>query len=151
MSGKADGDVALTVAQDLSAQIVDIILGTVLKERKRFTDLGALLLSKQVRYLQDLMCTVVSGETNPEDGASEDDIAGSDDLISTVPILDKFERLREATTILQLERPSDWSAMAYTVGGEGRDKLKPDEIKAVMLLRVDFSEDAVAAVCGGLK
>jgi len=158
--GKADGDVALTVAKELSSQVVDVVLGTILRERKRFTDWGALLFSKEVRCLQDMMCVVVSGESGSGRGGSGGDDGGmaEDDLISTVPILDTLERLNQATTILQLERPADWSTMAYAVGGSGDNdgggkgkNLTPDEIQSIMLLRVDFSKEAVASVCAGLK
>ena len=155
--GKADGDVALTVAKELSAQLVDMTLGTILRERKRFTDWGALLLSKEVRYLQDMMCAIVSGDSS-RGGGGDDEAMAEDDLISTVPILDKFERLNQATTILQLERPADWSTMAYTVGGGsgGNDggknnNLSVNEIESIMLLRCDFSAEAVGSVCAGLK
>ena len=154
--GKADGDVALTVAKELSAQLVDMLLGTILRERKRFTDWGALLLSKEVRCLQGMMCGIVSGEGGGG-GGGDDEAMAEDDLISTVPILDKFERLNQATTILQLERPADWSTMAYAVGRNGADidtksnNLSPDEIQSIMLLRVDFSAEAVSSVCAGLK
>ena len=150
--GKADGDVALIVAKELSSQLVDIVLGTLLRERKRFTDWGALLLSKEVRCVQDMMCAIVSGESGRGGRRADDDgdNVAEDDLISTVPILEQFERLNQATTILQLERPADWSTMAYSGVTKGND-LTPAEIQSIMLLRVDFSKEAVASVCAGLR
>jgi len=94
------------------------------------------------------MCAIVSGGGR---GAVDDgDNMAGDDLISTVPILEKFERLNQATTILQLERPADWSTMAYGGATKGND-LTPDEIQSIMLQRVDFSKEAVASVCAGLQ
>ena len=99
-----------------------------------------------------MMCAIVSGESDRGGRRADDDgdNVAEDDLISTVPILEQFERLNQATTILQLERPADWSTMAYGGVTKGND-LTPAEIQSIMLLRVDFSKEAVASVCAGLR
>ena len=50
----------------------------------------------------------------------------------------------------QLERPADWSTMAYGGVTKGND-LTAAEIQSIMLLRVDFSKEAVASVCAVLR
>lgn len=67
---------------------------------------------------------------------------------NTGEILRQFQKLSQAITILQLEKPSDWAAFAYEVGDSQENNLTKYEIKKIMSLRVDFSEEAIAAVCG---
>lgn len=66
---------------------------------------------------------------------------------NTLDILHQFQRLSQAITVLQLEKPSDWSSFANEVGDSVENNLTKDEIKRVMGLRRDFSEEAIASVC----
>mmetsp|Transcript_21397 Transcript_21397/g.62515 ORF Transcript_21397/g.62515 Transcript_21397/m.62515 type:complete len:447 (+) Transcript_21397:7838-9178(+) len=156
--GKCDGEVALIVAEEMAGRVAGAVLGTIVSRRKRFTDWGALLLAKQSRALQDMFCAMVlEGESGGGGGGKEDDDghAAADSAgaggaaVNTAGILGQFERLNQAVAILQLEKPSDWSAFAYRVGEGAERNLTAEEIRRVMLLRVDFSADAVTAVCGG--
>lgn len=69
-----------------------------------------------------------------------------------------MERLAQAVTILQLEKPSDWISFRYGYegsndttngcgGSERQSFLDRDEVRKIMKLRVDFSEDAVNKAC----
>ena len=62
-------------------------------------------------------------------------------------VMNQCRRLSQAVAILQLEKPSDWAVFSYTVGSPIDENLTKDEIRQVMQLRVDFSEDAIAKVC----
>ena len=84
-------------------------------------------------------------------GASEDIGAEGDVMINTVTVINRFEKLSKATTILQLERPSDWSSFAYAIGNDVGGNLSAEDVEAIMMLRVDFSQDAIKAVCQSLK
>lgn len=74
--------------------------------------------------------------------SSDSGVAGA-----SFEILNQFRRLTQAVAILQLEKPSDWAAFSYSVGSPNDTNLTKDEIRQVMQLRVDFSEDAIAKVC----
>ena len=148
LTGKADAEASMAVAQELSAQISTVVLGTILGEKKCFTEWGALLLGKESRCLQNLLCGMVLGEGG---GASEDIGAEGDVMINTVTVINRFEKLSKATTILQLERPSDWSSFAYAIGNDVGGNLSAEDVEAIMMLRVDFSQDAIKAVCQSLK
>lgn len=183
--GRADPEVGLLIAREMSSMIAEIVLTSVLlssergsRKKKRFTDWGSLLLSKQVRLLQDLMCGLVLGLLDDDAGTKEGPTA------NTGSILAQFDAVNQGVTILQLEKPSDWSSFSYGEGGgrtttttatggggggggsateeEGRttayaadDEIGPrrrrltaEEIRDVMSLRVDFAEEAIAAACG---
>jgi hypothetical protein len=101
----------------------DIYLSTLLQgnETRRFTDWGSLLLSKQVRLLQDLLCSLV--------------LDNSDAVVNTSAILSQFERLNQAVTLLQLEKPSDWTVY---YSSQQPHVLTTTEIQTILSLRVDF-------------
>ena len=138
---KCDAVVVKQIAEAMSWKSAEIILQVLLQGHTRFTEWGALLLSKQVRMLQNIYCGLVL------------DITGSDSAkvaktsISTATILSQFERVNQAVSILQLEKPMDWLAFSYKVGESGETNLTGDEIEKIMSLRVDFSEEAIARVC----
>ncbi|KAL7467391.1 hypothetical protein ACHAXS_007626 [Conticribra weissflogii] len=137
---KCDVAVILHMAEAMSLKSTEIILDLLFRGNKAFNDWGALLLSKQVRMLQNLYCGLVLDSTNTGTTA-----------INTASILEQFERINQAVSILQLEKPSDWLAFAYQVGESNDTNLTVDEIQKVMRLRVDFSEDAIMKVCSQLK
>jgi hypothetical protein len=93
---------------------------------KRFTDWGSLLLSKQVRMLQTYLSSLV--EVN---------------ALHAAKLLEEWQRVAQAVTLLQLEKPSDWAAYR-----DDSDVLTKEEVQKTMSLRTDFSSDAIAAVCG---
>jgi len=102
---------------------------------KRFTDWGSLLFSKEVRqvqnYLQSLMQRAVSTAA-----ASHQDQAGA------IPELtSQWERLSQAVTILQLEKPSDWSTYYQSTS-----IFSPQELQTILSVRVDFPRDAIQRV-----
>jgi hypothetical protein len=152
LSHKLDADVCRRVGDELVHVLVDKVILQVLwtdrddeggngrdpVEPKRFTELGALLLSKQVRMLQGLAARVVS---NPELGS-----VASASISSTAPFLlpnfAQWERLSQVLTALQLEKPSDWLLYRY----QSSSNLSPDELRRTLLLRTDFSREAISAV-----
>jgi hypothetical protein len=136
---KCDGDVLQVICQELVARLVDLVLDCITSTSttavvpKRFTDWGSLLLSKQVRTLQSHISTVLDQAAYSEA-----------QRISTV--LPQWERLSQAVTVLQLEKPSDWVAFY-----QATSVLSTDELEHILKLRVDFSSDAVAAVVASVK
>ena len=102
---------------------------------KRFSDWGSILLSKEVRlvqnHLQALTEQAVSIAT-----ASHQNQAGA------VPVLSSdWERLSQAVTILQLEKPSDWSTYY-----QATSVFSPQELQILLSLRLDFQRDAIERV-----
>lgn len=138
---KCDGVVVLQMAEEMSLKSSEIILSVLLSSEnpKEFNDWGALLLSKQVRLLQNTFSGLVLGSGD------------SDEVCNTSAILTQFNRANQAVSILQLEKPSDWLMFAYKVDGGDGTNLTADEIKKVMNLRVDFSEEAIATVCSQIS
>mmetsp|Transcript_2191 Transcript_2191/g.4784 ORF Transcript_2191/g.4784 Transcript_2191/m.4784 type:complete len:876 (-) Transcript_2191:40-2667(-) len=138
---KCDGTVVLQMAEEMSLKSSEIILSVLLKSEipKEFNDWGALLLSKQVRLLQNTFSGLVLGSGDTEEACN------------TSSILTQFNRVNQAVSILQLEKPSDWLMFAYKADGGDDTSLTADEIKKVMRLRVDFSEEAIATVCSQIS
>ena len=133
---KCDGVVVLQMAEEMSLKSSEIILSVLLSSEtpKEFNDWGALLLSKQVRLLQNTFSSLVLGSGD------------NDEVCNTSAILAQFNRANQAISILQLEKPSDWLMFAYD-----DTNLTADEIKKLMSLRVDFSEEAIATVCSQIS
>ena len=142
----------------MSSKSAEIILQVLLREQKEFNDWGAMLLSKQVRVLQNAYCALVlgndvsSGKNDGENGAIPATVRQSGlSAINTANILKQFERVNQAVSLLQLEKPSDWLAFAYKGGEDEDSNLTADEIKRIMSLRIDFSEEAITKVCSQIK
>jgi len=125
MSQKCDSAVLEKIGKSSANTIVELILDALWKGDKQFTDLGSLLLSKQVRLIQNYISSTLSPD-------------GSE----TVPpnLLPIWERLMQVLTVLQLEKPSDW--LVY------ESILTPTELRSTLSLRTDFSKDAIEAVVG---
>ena len=140
---KCDAVVVLQVAKAMAIKSAEIILQVLLQGNTEFNEWGALLLSKQVRMLQNVYCGLVLAS----DSDNTTDVPSSSSSISTASILTQFERVNQAVSILQLEKPSDWLAFSYKVGDSNETNLTADEIQKVMGLRVDFNEEAIARVC----
>lgn len=147
--------------------------------RKKFTDWGALLLSKQVRTVQDILCNSLllcprnNGSSSSSSDAGtltssnhENDAENSAGVISTAPIFEIMEPLAKAVTILQLEKPSDWTNFKYnhnspakqnngqngssnnrSNNNSGNKGLSNEDVKHLMCCRVDFSLEAVEKAC----
>eukprot|EP00536_Pseudo-nitzschia_multiseries_P004858 jgi/Psemu1/302912/fgenesh1_kg.85_\ len=138
---KCDVGVLRALCQEIARVLGELFLDVVTSSSvpKRFTDWGSLLFSKEVRtvqnHLQSLMQRAVSTAA-----ASHQDQAGA------VPVLTpQWERLSQAVTILQLEKPSDWS-----VYYQSTSVFSPKELHRILSLRVDFSSDAVRRVVASL-
>ena len=131
----------------------EIILQVLLKEKKEFNEWGAMLLSKQVRALQNVYCSLILGAdvSSNTDEAQSVSIPAAARQANTSTILKQFERVNQAVSVLQLEKPSDWLAFAYKVGESDDTNLTSDEIGSVMSLRLDFSPDAIAKVCAEMS
>lgn len=134
---KCDVGVLRALCQEMARVVAELFLDVITSSAvpKRFTDWGSLLFSKEVRlvqnYLQALMERAVSVAA-----ASHQDQAGA------VPVLSSdWERLSQAVTILQLEKPSDWSAYYQSTS-----VFSPQELRAILSLRVDFQRDAIQSV-----
>ena len=141
-NGKCDEGVTIAIVKDISCQVISLVLDTILNQRKSFSDWGSLLLSKQVRMLEQFFCSIVLKEDN--ESAIIDTAVGA----NTSQILNQFHRIKQAITILQLDKPSDWAAFAYEVGKSTDLDLSQKEIRSVMTLREDWSLDKIDAVCG---
>lgn len=172
--GRCEGAVMIEIVKVLAVILAEeTLLNNVLHcSNVRFTDWGALLLSTQVRTLQNLLCSILLDKeanlntklaTNPNDIPSSSTPVASDPnarAVNTAPILARMERLAQAVAILQLEKPSDWIGFRYNyddgVSTNGNNEsgesihrfLTRDEVHKVMSLRVDFSEEAVRKACG---
>jgi len=140
---KCDAGVILQIAEAMSWKSAEIILQVLLQGKSNFNEWGALLLSKEVRMLQNSYCGLVLGSAEHYSTKS----ANTGSSTSTASILIQFERVNQAVSILQLEKPSDWLSFSYKVGESNETNLTADEIQKIMSLRVDFSEEAIARVC----
>ncbi|GKZ01008.1 hypothetical protein MPSEU_001052300 [Mayamaea pseudoterrestris] len=128
LSDKCDAEILILLSKSAVTAFVELILDVLWKNEKHFTDLGALLFSKEVRMIQTFCSKVMTP-------SSSDAMAPN--------LLAHWERLFQVTCILQLERPADW--LSYT------STLTPDEVDATLRLRKDFSQDAVQAVVAQLR
>jgi hypothetical protein len=105
-------------------------------KQMRFTDWGALLLSKESRLLQHYISVTLT-QQNGDSLANSDT---SDRSATSMAVFQIWERLSQVVTILQLEKPIDWLIYHST------SKLTPEEVSRTMHLRVDFSNDAIERV-----
>lgn len=111
----------------------------------RFTDWGALLLSKQSRMLQHYISVTLT-QRNDDSSTFCDNSNGSAAKTGTsITVFQIWERLSQVITILQLEKPMDWLIYHST------SKLTPDEVSRTMRLRVDFSNEAIEKVVTDLR
>ena len=139
---KCDADVLRSLCQELARLLSELFLSVILSlsNPKRFTDWGSLLFSKEVRlvqnYLQTIMQRAVSAASNSHQTIHE---GGHCSL--TMTLTSQWDRLLQAVTILQLERPSDW--LSYF---ESSPVLSSQELKGILSLRVDFSSEAIEKV-----
>lgn len=131
---KCDIAVGLAICQELSKQIADLIVECIWQSNMRFTDWGSMLLSKQVRLLQTYMMDLLSEDAAPHP-------VSNNSIIAPTSVHHQWERLSQVVTVLQLERPSDWSIYQST------SVLTTDELRRTMSLRVDFSPEAINAMC----
>ena len=141
---KCDAVVVVQIAEAIGSKSAEIVLEVLLQGNTHFNEYGAMLLSKQVRMLQNLLCGLVLESRGP---GSTHSAKASPSTISTYSILKQFSRVNQAVSILQLEKPSDWLAFSYKIGESDETNLTADEIQKMMGLRVDFSEEAIARVC----
>jgi hypothetical protein len=126
---KCESDVLHQFGERIVSIIVELILGCLWSSDNKFTDWGSLLLSKQIRKLQSFVSETISQQSS--DG----------DISAVAPnFIQRWERLSQTLTVLQLEKPSDWLAYQAT------SILSPEELRQTLSLRVDFSADAVQSV-----
>jgi hypothetical protein len=125
---KSEPNVMQVIHEALAGVLVELILNGILSSKKRFTDWGSLLLSKQVRLVQQHVSQLFL----------------TSELPPTTPR--EWEKLSQAVTVLQLEKPSDWS-LFY----QATSVLSVEELERILKLRVDFSSDAVAAVVTSVR
>jgi hypothetical protein len=124
--GKCDDEVTLHLIAIYSRHIAVMILSTLVNQKK-FSEWGSLLLSKQVRTLEGYFCNI---------------ILGNDRSSNTSLILQEFQKLTQAITILQCGKPSDWAAFEGEVGDSAFD-LSKDEVRKVMNMRLDWSSEVI--------
>ena len=107
------------LADQLSARLEKLVL----QNNLRFTQLGAVQLDQDVRYISSFFTRV-----------------------SQSPVRQKFARLVDICTILNFETFDEFIAF-YAPKGRAvqRMRLAPDEIKQVLLLRLDFPKSRVEA------
>ena len=132
---KCEAEVLSGVREELTLILVELVLDCLLHSDppKRFTDWGSLLLSKQVRMLQQFLTKLQEKSSSGNASQTRKDSNTS---------YQAWERLSQITTVLQLERPSDWTIYQPT------SLLSSQELRRAMRLRVDFSSDAINAVAG---
>jgi len=143
-NGKCDEGVTLKLLQLMSHHVVQLFLSTLLHQRKEFSEWGSLLLSRQIRALEEFFCDILSGST----GGNEDDDGTRTNaaVMNTSVIRKEYQKIAQALTILQCGKPSDWMAFKGEVGDTEFD-LTMEEIGQVMGLRVDWSMDTIRPVC----
>ena len=127
------GSLCEELAHVLTELFLDVLLST--DNPKRFTDWGSLLVSKEVRLVQNHLQALMERAVSVA-AVSHQDQAGAVPVLST-----HWERLSQAVTILQLEKPSDWSAFY-----QATSVFSPQELQAILSLRVDFQRDAIERV-----
>jgi len=123
--------------------VVEIVLRSLWSTEvpKKFTDWGSLLLSKQTRMLQTFVSTTLLQPSSRNETDLGTVVAPPVVPASfTAKLLQIWERLSQVTTVLQLEKPSDWLLYHST------SVLQPDELARTFALRVDFSADAIQSV-----
>lgn len=127
---KSDVDVLIVICGELAARLVELFLDCIKSQvvPKQFTDWGSLLLSKQVRIVQNFVSTLMEKLTD-----------------RAIPVLPQWERLSQAITALQLEKPSDWAFY------QASSTLSGEELRRILSLRKDFSSDAVVAAVSTVK
>jgi hypothetical protein len=133
---KCDADVLTAICEHVASVLVDLVLdclqSTVLP--KRFNDWGSLLLSKQVRLLQHFMSGLLVQALQGQEHHG------------AIPILSSWERLNQVATVLQLEKPSDWTSYYQPTS-----ILSPYELQVFLRLRSDFSQEAIASVVASIR
>ncbi|CAB9518709.1 expressed unknown protein [Seminavis robusta] len=136
---KSDAEVLTGIREELTQIIEELILDCLLHAEppKRFTDWGSLLLSKQVRMLKLYLAKLQ--DKNNTSGAAE-----SRNPAATTKYR-PWERLSQIVTVLQLERPSDWTLYQST------SVLTPQDVRTAMQLRVDFSAEAIKTVVAAMS
>jgi hypothetical protein len=127
---KCEAEVALAICQEISGLLSKMIPETLWRNKKQFTDWGSLLFSKQVRMLQTHLTSLIVDNAQQQQSG-----------MAPPSFLDKWERLSQIVTVLQLERPADWSIY------QSSSVLTSDELQKTMSLRLDFSPDAIKAIC----
>lgn len=136
-NGKCDDSVRLALIQIMSHEVVTMFFSTLIHQKQRqFSELGYLLLSKQIRTLEEFFCSGVIHQQNGEGGAGG----------NTSAILKEFQKLAQTVKILECGNPMEWTLYECDVGNTEFD-LSKEEIKRVMGLRIDWSQDAIETVC----
>ena len=141
---KCQDEVVLVLLSEMARYVSHLFLGTILAQKKQFTTWGSFLLSKQVRTLEEMFCNTLVTRNSSTAGTTI--IEEETTMMNTAIIWNQFQKLTQAVTILQLERPSDW--LSFAPSNKDDDHLTTEEKRNIMRLRTDFSEDAILAVCG---
>ena len=131
---KCDSGVLRVICEEMARVVAELFLDVILSPSipKRFTDWGSLLFSKEVRLVQNYLQALMQQ-------AASTAAALHQNQASAVPLLtSQFERLLQAVTILQLEKPSDWTSYY-----QATSVFQPQELRALLSLRVDFSSDVI--------
>jgi len=133
---RCEADVLFRIREEITLLLVELVLDCLLHSTppKRFTDWGSLLLAKQIRMLQTFL-------NNLQEKSSSGN-AMTQNVIDSKASTEAWERLSQVATVLQLERPSDWTLYKPT------SVLTKQDLRQAMQLRVDFSLDAISAVAG---
>ena len=168
---KCDAPVLLLVAERVATRVVDIILHVLWNVSdsgsgsttgrndattptglsKKFTDWGALLLSKQSRMLQQYISTTMIQP--PSQNAARVNTNSAVTVLTATKVIQIWERLSYVITVLQLEKPMDWITYYHSnnVTSRSSSTLSLEELSKTLYLRVDFSSDAIEAVVSKLR
>ncbi len=100
------------------------------------------MFSKQIRLLQNLISNLLIAPDYHSFPKST-----SNEPLSTATIIQQFEKINEVCMVLQLDKPSDWIAHRYCV----KETLSVEEVRSIMLQRIDFPPSVVENVCKSLN
>jgi hypothetical protein len=137
-NGKCDDMVTLTLIQIMSHEVATMFLSTLIHQKqKQFSELGYLLLSKQIRTLEEFFCSGIIHQNGVESGGN------------TSVILREFQKLAQTVKVLECGNPMEWTTYNYDAdaGEKSEFDLSKEEIKHVMRLRIDWSDEAIDTVC----
>jgi hypothetical protein len=123
ISHKCESEVLQLIGTELVEGLTRIVVDALYCSERRITDWGALLFWKEVRLLQGLVGKALTAEHTDH------------------PPVYSWPRLSQIATVLQLESPSEWQLYRSSTS-----VLSNEELERTMLLRADFSPDAIRTV-----
>ena len=128
ISQKGESHVMHLIGEELVATLTLLVSDALFVPDRKVTDWGALLFSKEIRRLQNLVASALTSEHADQ------------------PAVFAWARLSQIATVLQLESPSEW--LFYRTSAS---VLTNEELEQTMALRSDFSPDAIRTVLSSMN